>query len=427
MADPNFTILDSEDVALAEFDGGYVDPGAEKAFEFQYQNTSGKSLTNIVHCPYPGIQNDIHENTINNPILGIEIIRQSATGSNQTATLAKESADSACTAFEQRVKCYEYIGGTHTERATGAVNFMAAAGDKVILLCDRKICAINVKVNGGTPGSYTGFYVKFWNGSSYAAPAHLSDGTSGMTQDGIITWEAADVATWEKKKITGTGITEPVTGYPIEFGCTAVTTQAVTEAAGLYWEYAYELPKHFLKGVGEYYLYTAPSTYTQIYPEFEYANLGLIAFEDDPFGGGGDAIRCNIEYKLPQDGLYEIVATNASTVTVEKDGGGASAGIGVQTGLNPITGNYYLNKNVVAGMNVVFDTLVASDAGNFTVSEALRYIDWSDDDSTYYNNDIPLSNMADDQKQTVYGIFSPPMDSQESANEVYFEFFVEGE
>jgi len=181
-----------------------------------------------------------------------------------------------------------------------------------------------------------------------------------------------------------------------------------------------------LKGVGEYYLYTAPSTYTQIYPEFEYANLGLIAFEDNPFGAGGDAIRCNIEYKLPQDGLYEIVATAASTVTVEKDGGGASAGIGVQTGINPITGGYYLNKNVVVGMNIIFDTLVSSDAGNFTISDKLRYVDWSLDDSTYYNNDLDLIDMDDTDKQTIYGIFSPPMSAQESTNELFLEFFVEG-
>lgn len=425
MADPNFTILDSEDVALAELDGGYVDPGAEKAFEFQYQNTSGKSLTNIVHCPYPGIQNDIHENTVNNPILGIEVIRQSAQGANQTATLAKEDGDSECTAFEQRVKCYEYISGTFTERTTGAVNFMASASDYVIQMCDRKI--LNTYFNPGTPGSYTGFDIQLWNGSTWFSPTK-TDGTSGLSTAGAIRIAAASAASWQKLKLTGTGITSPVTGYPIKYKCTAVTTQAVSAVGGLYWEYAYELPKHFLKGTGEYWLYTAsPEDYTQIYPTYEYANLGLIVFQDDPFSGGGDEIRCDIEYKLPQNGLYEIVATGANTVTVEKDSGGASAGIGVQTGLNPITGNYYLNKNVVAGMNVVFDTLAASDAGNFTVSAALRYIDWSDDDSTYYNNDIPLSNMADDQKQTVYGIFSPPMDSQESANEVYFEFFVEGE
>jgi len=425
MAAPNFTILDSDDVALAELDGGYVDPGAEKAFEFQYQNTSGKNLTNIVHCPYPGIQNDIHENTVNSPILGIEIIRQSAQGANQTATLAKEDGDSECTAFEQRVKCYEYISGTFTERTTGAVNFPASASDKLYLMSDRKI--LNFRIIPDTAGSYTGFTVKAWTGSAFTQPAGLVDGSSGASVEGVVYMDAASAANWQKKKLTGTGITSPVTGYCFEISVTGVTTQAVTTEGGLYWEYAYELPKHFLKGTGEYWLYTAPSTYDQIYPTYEYANLGLIVFQDDPFTGGGDEIRCDIEYKQPQDGLYEIVATGANTVTVEKDSGGASAGIGVQTGLNPITGNYYLSKNVVAGMNVVFDTLAAGDAGNFTVSDTLRYIDWSDDDSTYYNNDLDLSNMGDGQKQTVYGIFSPPMSSQESANEVYFEFFVEGE
>lgn len=423
MSTPNFAILDSLDVALTELDLGYVDPGAEKSFEFQYQNTSGKSLTGITHFPFPGIQNDTHENTVNNPILAVEIIRQSAQGVNQTATLAKESADSACTAFEQRVKCYEYIGGTFTERTTGAVSFPASASDKVYLMSDRKI--LNFRIIPDTAGNYTGFTAKIWTGAAYEEPAGLVDGSSGASVEGVVQIDAASAANWVKKKLTGTGITSPVTGYIVEISVTAVTTQAITTAGGLYWEYAYELPKHFLKGVGAYWKYTSPSSYVQIYPTYEYANLGLIVFQDNPISGA-TGIRCDIEYKLPQDGLYEIVATGANTVTVEKDGGGASAGIGVQAGLNPISGAYYLNKNVVFGMNIVLDTLVALDAGNFTVSDKLRYVDWSLDDVTYVNNDLALSDMANAAKQTVYGIYSPPMSSQESENELFFEFFVEG-
>jgi len=424
MSTPNFAILDSEDNALTELDMGFVDPGQQKEFEFQYENTSGKNLTNINHFPYPGLINDSFENTVNTPLLAVEIIKQSPAGVNQTSTLEKTDSDSECSAYEQRGKVYEYISGVFTERATGAINMMAGASDYVIQMCDRKI--LNTYLDPDTPGSYTGFSIQLWNGSAWFTPT-FTDGSSGASVAGNIRIAAASAASWRKLRLTGTGITSPVYGYPIKYKCTAVTTQAVLKSSGgLYWNYAYELPKCFLKGLGEYYLYTAPSTYTQIYPTYEHANQGLIIFQDDPFTGGGDAIRSNIEYKLPQPGTYEIVATAAGTVTIEKDEEGASADIGVLTGINPVTGGYYANSNVLPGVNLYLNALEVDDAGEFTVSDALKYLDWSDDESTYYNNDIDLEDISSGSAGTVYGIYSPPMNSEESDNQVCFKFMVEG-
>ncbi len=424
MPTPNFAILDADGNGLTELDLGFIDPGQQKEFEFQYENISGKDLENVSHFPYPGLVNDSFENTVNNPIVAVEIIKQSNFGVNQTSTLEETDSDSECPAYEERGKVYEYIGGTFTPRDTGAINMMAGASDYVIQMCDRKI--LNTYLDPDTPGSYTGFSIQLWNGSAWFTPT-FSDGSSGASTAGNIRISAASAASWEKLRLTGTGITSPVYGYPIKYICTAVTIQAVLKATkGLYWNYAYELPKVFLKGIGEYHLYTAPSGYVQIYPTYEYPNLGLIVFQDNPFSGVGTAIRCAIEFKLPQPGTYEVVATGAGTVTVEQDSGGPSADIGVVPGINPVTGAYYPNGNIVPGINIYLSELTSGDTGEFTVSDALKYLDWSDDDSTYYNNDIDLSDMNDGTTQTVYGIYSPSMFSEESDNKFNFKFMVEG-
>jgi hypothetical protein len=419
----NFAVRDADDTVITEYDGGYIDPGATKNIEFQYENISGVDLEDIVHFPFPGLVNDTFTNTVNTPLAGVEIIRQNSQGVNQTSTLAKESSDSDLTAYEGRVKCLEYISGAYTERHTGAVNFMNGASDYVYLLCDRKI--LNIYVDLDTNGSYTGFDVEIWTGAAWETPASLSDGTSGLTGDGVIQIDATSAADWEKKTFSGSGIANPLTGYPVRFSCTAVTTQAVSATDGLYWEYAYTLPVSFLYGLGEYYRYTAPSTYTQIYPTYEYANLGMVVFLADPLSTG-DSIRSNLTYKNPQDGTYEIVATDTDEVTIEKDGGGASAGIGVQTGIDPNTGEYYANTNILDGVDIKLNALTAGDTGEFIICDKLKYIDWSTDDTTYYNNDIDIADLDAGEKDTVYGKFSAPMGTAESENIGYIEFFAEG-
>jgi hypothetical protein len=415
----NFAILDANDVALTEYDSGYTDPGAEKEIQFQYQNTAGKTLTGIKHFPFPGKLNNTFVNNTNFPLLAAEIIRETEAGSKQTSTIAKEDVGAACAAFEQRVKCYEYISGSYTERTTGAVNFMAGASDEVILLCDRKI--LNIYVNLATLGSYTGFDVQIWTGAAWTTPASLVDGTSGLTQDGVIQIDKTSAADWAKKQITGTGITNPVWGYPVKFKCSAVTTQAVSEAAGLYWEYAYTLPKCCLYGTGDYYLKDG-STYVPISPDYEYANLGMVVFQTNPFAGAyaGYSLCCAITYKNPQPGVYVIDADSSSTVTVTIDGGSPSASIGVSTAADNE------NTNVISGVDIEFNTLTTGDQGTITISDALKYIDWSLDDTTYYNNDLDLVDMNTSDKQTIYGIYSPPMAATESSNEWDVEIFVEG-
>jgi len=423
----NFIVLNSDDVAITEQDEGYVDPGAKKFFEFQYQNISGKTLTGIKHKPYSGFVDDDFINNINRPIAGIEIIRQTNQGSNQIATIAKEDEGAELTAFEQRIKCFRYSGGTYTEVSSGAVSFMASPSDKIILLSDQKI--LNIRVKLGTIGSYTGFTLKIsQSDGSYATPSGLVDGTSGLSvADGVIKIDAASAENWAKIKISGTGIDEPVWAYAAEFGCTGVTTQAISEADGLYWEYAYLTPYHFLYGDGAYYRKSDP-TYVAATPEYEYGNLGMVVFQDNPLDTpyGSYTLACDISYKLPQVHNFVIDATGANTVTVTIDGGSPSSEIGVQTGINPVTGLYYSNTNIVPGVDIFLNELESGDQGEFTISEMLKYLSWSLTEGDYQNKDIDLEDMDNGYNQTIYGEFSPPMNAEESGNEWNCELFVEG-
>lgn len=427
MSTPNFIILDENSNTITEEDRGYKDPGAIDNFEFQYQNNSGKSLTDIKHKPYPGLVNDDFINNVNNPLAAVEIIRQNSGGSDQYSSIAREDVGAGLTAFEQRVKCFLYSGGTYTEVSSGAVSFMASASDKIILLSDQKI--LNIRVKLGTLGSYAGFAVKISQpNGSYLTPAGLVDGTSGLSvADGVIKIDAASAADWTKKQISGTGITTPVWGYAVEFSCTGVTTQAISEADGLYWEYAYLTPYHFLYGDGAYYRKSG-STYVAATPEYEYGNLGMVVFQDNPLAAPYESytLVCAISYKLPQVHTFVIDATGANTVTVTIDSGTPSADIGVQTGINPVTGLYYSNPDVIPGIDLSLNALTAGDQGTIEISEMLKYLSWSLTEGDYQNKDIDLIDMDNGVTQTIYGEFSPPMDATEDENEWNCEAFVEG-
>lgn len=417
------SVLNSSGVAIAEIDYGVVEPGEVKALQVAYQNDSTSNIASAEKTPYPDLQSDSFTNDINvggDSVTAVRVIRETIQGVKQTATIAKEAAGSEVTPFESRVQCWEYIGGVWTERNTGAVNFMAAPGDEIHVLCDERILNLNVKV--ATPGNYTGFNVKLSQvDGSYVTPAGLVDGTAGLTGNGIIQIDAASAADWRKIKVNGKW------GYDLKFICTGVTTQAVSEVTGLYWEYAYDLPKHFLAGAGKYYLKTdeISPTYPEITPTYEYQNLGRIVFASDPFALHPTyTMVCEITYKNPQSKVYQIDVVSANTVTVAEDGGSPSAAINVTT----VSGNK--NINIIIGCEITLKTgdLTIGNRATIKISPMLKYL-WhclTDTYNSYINGDLTLGAITSGSSVDCYTKYIPALNALESENERFFNDYITG-
>jgi hypothetical protein len=424
----NFSILNADSVVISEGDGGYCDPGSVKSLTLQYQNISGKDLTGVIRYPFPGKVNDDFENNVNAPIANADIIKQTNRGVNQVATIAKEDGGAALTAFTGRVKCLEYISGVWTVRDTGAVNFPAAPGDRVYILCNEKI--LNLYYNPGTAGVYTTLNIKIWTGAAWAIPAGLTNGTSNLSVEGRINLLTSDAATWEKVQIFDTTNDMVYWAYAVEISSPdASPTQAISTTTGFQWDYVYDLPKHFLLDTGLYYLKPPDANpYIPVTPDYEFPNLGRIVFQDDPFAVYTTySLVCEITYKLPQSGSYVIDATGANAVTVTIDGGSPSAPIGVQTGINPNTGLYYQNTNIISGISIGLNALTSGDQGTIPISELLKYLYQSLDDITFINADLPLGDIDDNDSVTVYSEFRPPIDSVEGENEWIIEDYLSGD
>ncbi|HOT31234.1 MAG TPA: hypothetical protein PLQ61_06840 [Bacteroidales bacterium] len=426
----NFSILDENGAVVTEGDFGYDDPGAVKALTLQCQNISGKNLTGVECYPFPDAINSAYENNVNTPIAGYEIIKQTERGVKQVTHLAKEDVGAGLTAVTDRVKCLEYIGGVWTVRDTGAVNFPAAPGDKTYLLFDEKV--LNIYFNPGTAGNYSTLNIKTYNGTSWGIPAGLTDGTSKLSAEGYISITPTDASTWEKVQIQDTTNNMTYWGYAYEISSPdASPTQAVSTSDGFHGAYVYDLPKCFIKGTGEYWLKSDGESpaYTEITETvaFEYANMGRVIFPSDPLSVHPTyTIVCDIYYKNPQPGSYVIDVIDANTVTVTKDGGTPSANITVLTGINPSTGLYYKNSNIVNGVYISLNALTAGDQGTIPISDFLKYLWISSDNSTFYNSDLEIGSIDNNVSTTVYLKAIPPLSAIESENEWDAEFYISG-
>ncbi len=412
MSSINF--LNDNDEAITELDYGIVSPGEVKSKEIKLENNTSETIEDIDFCPFPGLISDTFENTINtdgDSVQSVRVVRETTGGTLQTVSIAKEDSGSEITAYEERVYCFEYLSSVYTARNTGSVNFMAIAGDKVYLGCNERIFNINVTIS--TPGSYTGFAIKYNNGTSFVAFAGATDGTSGLTGSGIIQLDKASVALWRKSKVNGKW------AYWVEFSCTAVTTQAV--ASDMYWEYAYNLPKHFIKGEGTYYTKSdaATPTYAEVTPDYIYGNMGRIVFFDNPLAGIPTyTLHAEIDYKIPQAGTYQIDVDSTSTVTVN---GGSPIGVSL------ITGNK--NYNIIPGLEIVLKTtLTVSNQAVINISEMLKHLWVSLDDTynNYSNNDLDCSDLATGSSVPVYTKYIPDVDCAEADNERYLELYARG-
>ncbi len=420
----SISVLDSEGIALSEIDYGVVEPGEVKAIQVAYQNNSTSDIASAKKTPYPDLQSDSFTNDINvdgDSVTAMRVIRETAQGVMQTATIAKESAGAELTAFEQRVQVWEYIGGVWTERNTGSVNFMADPSDEIHIGCDERI--LNLRIKLATPGSYAGFNVKLsQEDGSYATPVGLVDGTSGLSvADGVIQIDQASAADWRKIKVNGKWV------YDIKLICTAVTTQAISESDGVYWEYTYDLPKHFLAGAGKYYLKSdeATPTYTEVTPDYEYQNLGRIVFQDDPFATYPTyTLVCEITYKNPQSKVYQIDVVSVNTVTVTEDGGSPSSPINVST----TAGNK--NTNIILGCEITLKTgdLAVGNRATVKISPMLKYL-WhclTDTYNSYINGDLTLGAISTGSSVDCYTKYIPALDALESENERYFNDYITG-
>lgn len=420
----SISVLDSSGIALSEIDYGVVEPGEVKAIQVAYQNDSTSDIASAGKTPYPDLQGDSFTNDINvggDSFTAMRVIRETTQGVRQTATIAKESTDAGLTAFEQRVQVWEYIGGVWAERNTGSVNFMAGASDEIHIGSDEKI--LNLRIKLAATGSYTGVAIKLsQEDGSYETPAGLVDGTSGFSvANGVIQIDAASAADWRKIKVNGKWV------YDIKITCTAVITQAISESDGVYWEYAYDTPKHFLAGAGKYYLKSdeATPTYTEVVPDYEYQNLGRIAFQDDPFASHPTyTLVCEITYKNPQSKVYQIDVVSVNTVTVTEDEGSPSSPINVST----IAGNK--NTNIILGCEITLKTgdLTVGNRATVKISPMLKYL-WhslADNYNDYVNGDLTLGAIATGASVDCYTKYIPALDALESENERYFNDYVTG-
>ena len=291
----NLSLVDTDlTTAILSKQFGVIPGGQEKSYRLGYKNNNAGTLANIQAACWPDIVGGQPQGKIKSAI----VICMNGAQEKQATAVTRESSDAIATPLKLMGKVFTYDGSNYTPIADGdPIPFPTSSNKKVYILLDYIV--LNYYFGFSDFGSYSGFAIKCYNGSAYAVPTGLTDGTNGAAQDGNVNFGTVDQVIWQKDTIQG------FSGYGIEISCTGVTTPAVADEA--YTNLVYQLPHSCILGVpSAYWDKTAGGSYSAVgTPELEYCNKGVFAYNTNPLAEGSSLAIAH-SYKNPQPDTYVI-------------------------------------------------------------------------------------------------------------------------
>jgi hypothetical protein len=90
--------------------------------------------------------------------------------------------------FSSPAWTHDYTAEAQSEAGTPFILAGSSAEDEYYAGWTNKCNRLHIDLDTVASGAYTPT-IEYWNGSSWTAVSNVSDGTSGLTQDGVITWD----------------------------------------------------------------------------------------------------------------------------------------------------------------------------------------------------------------------------------------------
>ena len=393
-------------------------PGKSFSELLGVKNNSGKTLSNTYIDFWPGIKNGQPSIVQGSPVKSVKIIRQNSNEIFQYETFTQEELIKRTT----REKFFLKSGGVYTRYLdTDETPLLDASTSEGIILSDFLYYAIYFDLK--TAGSYTGLTFQKWNGSAWdSLPSGNSDGTSSLSSSGRLVLGAVTESNFQKTYIEDSEGNIHY-GYAIKWTATGVTTPAVANIGGLYWEWVYDFDKAGLFSPSEnltmYEKTTTPSFVQISNPTTLYANLGRAVYNSAPFAASDSVLAATYASKKPliytqtadaASMIFNLEFTSANTVSV--NGG---------TAITVLTDGTTKYTNIIPGCEVVFNTVITTgDEVNIYISDGLRYLFLAADSSgtpgTYYNDRINLGSIADLSVKGFWVKHLPPNDTTADDN-----------
>lgn len=386
-------------VDVANYDFGSITPGESGEVELTVKNNHTASVDDIAMRIFPEKTSWSIKSKYN--VFSAEIIRETANRVLQKTSILKEDCP-ALTEKQERFYCLSSTDGgvTFTDESESAtINFPGDSNTYIYFGSDVKLPAYYHGFD--TPGSYDGYAIKIYDGAEWAA-FNGSDGTSGATQNGYITFPEADLDVWAKVSLNDINV------YWYRVEVSAVTTQAVANAA--YWAWVYDLPYPMIVDTGDYYEKTddEPPAYPPLTPDVEYPNWGMIAFEEDPLSDPSHFLVCEIDYKNPTPGLWEIQYISEYICQVRFNEGDWSDNIAITADGSTV------HTSVIPGMYVIFIPVASIDTSKvdqIEISEGCKYY-WIED----ANKDYSVGTLTAGGTSDVTFEYRPPASGTTATN-----------
>lgn len=364
-----------------------IPPGKSIEKMLGIKNNTSYDLTSIIASFWPGMRNNQVVNTIGSPVSAASVIVNDYTGNMQVVSVAETDSEGELTEYSTRGPCYLFDGSsTYTNYTSGSVSCMADTDD--VLLIGFQFPHRNIRMEFSAFGSYGALTFEKTISTGWGAlPGSAVDGTNGFSQDGNIYLGDSVETTWVRTTINGVG------AYWIRVSAASVTTQAVADVLHDLYVYQHDYPCLF--GQGVYYSFDGATSWVQIYPNFEYSNMGIVAFNTDPTASGTLAVHSNYSYKVPSPGTYNLTFSYSSGWLVSVNGG---------ANISVTADGSYVNRNIISGLGIVLSSgITASDTATFYISDFVEYLWYADDSGgspgTWQNYDYTIGDI--DSEETI--------------------------
>ena len=422
MSDDFVLVADDGVTELNYIDSGTTPPGEDFLLKVGYKNVTADKRISIenVWCP------DMVGHTFNNtggkfPLLFASIIKQDENDNWQVNSVDEtDPVLGKLTAIQERNKCFRFNGatGNFTDFSTGNITFMQAVTDYVIFGVNEWTKNLYIEID--TAGNWVGFVWEYWNGIAWTSlPGDAVDGTSGLTVSGNLFLGTITQTLWQKYYQNAYRMLWVRCKAPGGIVTPAVATDA-------YWNYVYDTPLPFIKGVGAYSDCDEAGTaiYTPVTPAFEYPAMGRVVFDTDPLLGVGHTLRATYQAKNPPAGLYEFTFQSCSSTTQT---GQVMVNAGDPIGISFTPGQYM--RSVIAGMIMAFAYDLADDnLANLTISQALKYLWFAEDagvtPTEFTNGDFTFASTIDPDEVNYFWVkYSPPVDYPTNENMIYANIY----